>query len=132
MLFERLIDRGIAVHETKERMLHSKVYMSDGGYFNMGSMNNDRWSWRINNEVNLEVCDWRDWSWLEAYFQRMKRRSRPVTPNYELSASRRATIAFWQNFLYLMETLMSRQGKPEEAYVPPNADPLTTKPGMIA
>lgn len=46
----------------------------------------------------------------------MLQRSRPVTKNYTLSASRAATIAFWQNFLYLSEILMSKQGPPEEAY----------------
>jgi len=30
-------------------MLHSKVYLFDGKYMTMGSMNNDRWSWKINN-----------------------------------------------------------------------------------
>ena len=53
MLFQRLITNGIDVFETKERLLHTKIYMSDGKYFNLGSMNNDRWSWKINNEVNL-------------------------------------------------------------------------------
>lgn len=49
MLFQRLILNGINVFETKERLLHSKVYLADGRYINMGSMNNDRWSWKINN-----------------------------------------------------------------------------------
>lgn len=43
--------------------------------------------------------------------------SREVRKNYSLSASRAATIGFWTNFLYLMEVLMSKQGKPEEAYI---------------
>jgi cardiolipin synthase len=53
MLFQRLILKGINVYETKERLLHSKIYMTDGKFLNLGSMNNDRWSWKINNEVNL-------------------------------------------------------------------------------
>ncbi len=47
----------------------------------------------------------------------MLSRSRPVTKNYTISASRAASIAFWQNFLYLSEILMSKRGMPEEAYV---------------
>jgi hypothetical protein len=39
--------------------------------------------------------------------------SRPVTKNYTISASRAASIAFWQNFLYLSEILMSKRGLPE-------------------
>jgi cardiolipin synthase A/B len=91
MLFQRLILRGINVFETKERLLHSKVYLADGRLINMGSMNNDRWSWK-------------------------------VTKNYTISASRAASIAFWQNFLYLSEILMSKQGLPEEAYVKSNTE----------
>lgn len=94
-------------------MLHSKVYLSDGRYINMGSMNNDRWSWKINNEVNLAIDDHREYEWLDEYFQRMLDKSRPVTKNYTISASRAASIAFWQNFLYLSEILMSKRGMPE-------------------
>lgn len=118
MLFQRLILRGISVFETKERLLHSKVYMTDGRYFNLGSMNNDRWSWKINNEVNLVIEDPRGYQWIDLYFEEMKAKSRPVTKNYTLSASRAASISFWQNFLYLSEILMSKRGRPEEAYVP--------------
>jgi phosphatidylserine/phosphatidylglycerophosphate/cardiolipin synthase-like enzyme len=53
MLFERVIKKGTKVLETKERLLHTKVYFTDGKYLNLGSMNNDRWSWKINNEVNI-------------------------------------------------------------------------------
>ena len=49
MLFQRLILKGIDVFETKERLLHSKFYLTDGRFINLGSMNNDRWSWKINN-----------------------------------------------------------------------------------
>jgi phosphatidylserine/phosphatidylglycerophosphate/cardiolipin synthase-like enzyme len=49
MLFQRLIRKGVQVYETTERMLHSKVYLYDQKYLTLGSMNNDRWSWTINN-----------------------------------------------------------------------------------
>lgn len=78
----------------------------------MGSMNNDRWSWKINNEVNLAIDDKREYEWLDNYFSKMLAKSRPVTKNYTLTASRAASIAFWQNFLYLSEILMSKQGLP--------------------
>jgi phosphatidylserine/phosphatidylglycerophosphate/cardiolipin synthase-like enzyme len=112
MLFQRLIRKGIDVHETKERLLHSKVYLTDGRHINLGSMNNDRWSWNINNEVNLAIEDWREYEWVNEYFEMMKGRGRPVTKNYTISASRAASIAFWQNFLYLSEILMSQRGQP--------------------
>lgn len=59
MLFERLLKKGIKLFETRERLLHSKVYMFDGRWVNMGSMNNDRWSWLINNECNVLIDDHR-------------------------------------------------------------------------
>jgi cardiolipin synthase A/B len=101
MLFQRLILKGVNVFETKERLLHSKVYLTDGKHINMGSMNNDRWSWKINNEVNLAIHDARDYEWVHLYYDKMLNRSRPVLKNYTISASRAASISFWQNFLYL-------------------------------
>lgn len=93
------------------------MYLTDGKYLNLGSMNNDRWSWFINTEVNLAIQDERDYDWVLNYFEMMKARGRPVTKDYTISASKAASIAFWQNFLYLSEILMSRRGKPEEAYL---------------
>ena len=112
MLFQRLILKGIHVYQTKERLLHSKVYLTDGRNINLGSMNNDRWSWKINNEVNLAIEDERDYEWINMYLMKMMGRSRPVTKNYTISASRAASISFWQNFLYLSQILMSRRGQP--------------------
>lgn len=57
MLFQRLIRNNVSVYETTERMLHSKVYLFDDKVMTMGSMNNDRWSWKINNEVNIAIYD---------------------------------------------------------------------------
>jgi hypothetical protein len=90
-------------------------------------MNNDRWSWKINNEVNIAIDDPREYQWLDHYFQRMMEKGRPVTKNYTISASRAASISFWQNFLYLSEILMSKQGLPEEAYVQTNAQGLESE-----
>lgn len=61
MFFHEVLKRGTKVYETKERMLHSKVYLFDGYHVNMGSMNNDRWSWIINNELNIGITSYRDY-----------------------------------------------------------------------
>ena len=68
MLFQKLIREGVNVFETTERMLHSKVYLYDGKYMTLGSMNNDRWSWKINNEVNISINDERDCDFVKQYF----------------------------------------------------------------
>ena len=86
--------------------------MTDGRYLNLGSMNNDRWSWKINNEVNLAIDDRRDYEWADNYFDKMLRKGRKVPEKYIITADRAALISFWQNFLYLTEGLMS-QGTPE-------------------
>ena len=83
--------------------------MSDNRYLNLGSMNNDRWSWNINNEVNIYIEDPREYDWASYYLDRKLATSRPVTKNYTLTASRAATINFWLNFLYIMEALMSKK-----------------------
>ena len=55
MLFFRLLRKGVSIFETRERLLHSKVYLFDGKWISLGSMNNDRWSWKINNECNIMI-----------------------------------------------------------------------------
>lgn len=116
LLFQRLIHKGVDIYETKQRLLHSKIYMTDGRYLNLGSMNNDRWSWKINNEVNLAIDDRRDYEWADCYFQKMLNKARKVPEKYIITAERAALITFWQNFLYLTESLMS-QRTPEEAFL---------------
>ena len=76
MLFERLLKKGIKLYETREKLLHSKVYMFDKRWINMGSMNNDRWSWAINNECNILIDDPREYLFVEKYFEEMKKKCR--------------------------------------------------------
>lgn len=57
MIFEKLLGKGTTLYETRDRFLHSKVYMFDQRWVNMGSMNSDRWSWLINNECNILIDD---------------------------------------------------------------------------
>lgn len=34
-----------------------KAYEIDGKHYSIGSFNNDRWSWKLNNEANIHVYD---------------------------------------------------------------------------
>jgi len=45
------------VLEIHEKLLHLKAYIMDDKHYSFGSFNNDRWSWKINNEVNIQVND---------------------------------------------------------------------------
>ncbi len=57
LLMKRLLLRGVAAWEYLPGVLHSKCYFIDGKIVNLGSFNNDRWSWRINDEVNVRIED---------------------------------------------------------------------------
>lgn len=73
-LMKNLVDNGCKVYEITDRLLHMKTYMVDDKHFTvgkyilhlllesflydyLGSFNNDRWSWRLNNEMNLFFFD---------------------------------------------------------------------------
>ena len=45
--------KGGKVFEIKDKYLHMKVYGVDNKMFTIGSLNNDYWSWGINNEINV-------------------------------------------------------------------------------
>lgn len=113
MLFERLLEKGVELFETKEGLLHSKVYMFDKRWVNMGSMNNDRWSWAINNECNIVIDDPRAYEEVGAYYEELKATCRPIKKDYLITADQAVEISFWQWFLYLSEIVMSQSGRPE-------------------
>ena len=45
------------VYEMHHKLLHMKFYIFDDEIYTLGSFNNDRISWRINNEFNIAVND---------------------------------------------------------------------------
>ena len=57
LLLKRLLVNGIQAWQYKPGILHAKGYFIDGNIINVGSFNNDRWSWRINDEVNIRIVD---------------------------------------------------------------------------
>lgn len=120
ILFERLLIKGIKLYETRERLLHSKVYMFDKRWVSLGSMNNDRWSWLINNECNLLIDDERIYEEVNKYYMDLKSTCREVKKGYKITADQAASINFWQWFLYLSEIVMSQYGPPEEDYLVEN------------
>jgi len=50
-----LIKNGCKVYEIGEKLLHMKAYIVDDHHYSIGSFNNDRWSWKLNNECNIFV-----------------------------------------------------------------------------
>jgi cardiolipin synthase len=54
-LFNNLIINGIQVYEFQDKFFHMKAYYIDKEHISLGSMNNDRTSFAINNEANYYV-----------------------------------------------------------------------------
>lgn len=52
---KKLVRHGMKLREFDDRFLHMKAYVFDSEVYTMGSFNNDKWSWKINNELNILV-----------------------------------------------------------------------------
>lgn len=57
ILLRNLFHPNMSLYEYPEQFLHMKGYLIDDRKFNIGSFNNDRWSWKLNNEVNIVLDD---------------------------------------------------------------------------
>lgn len=56
-LYEMLLRRGIRVFEYQPTMMHAKTMVVDGAWTSIGSSNFDARSYRLNDEVNVNVYD---------------------------------------------------------------------------
>jgi cardiolipin synthase len=54
---EKLRAKGLELYELHSKLLHMKMYIVDDSVYTLGSFNNDRISWRINNELNVLIKD---------------------------------------------------------------------------
>jgi cardiolipin synthase len=57
MSYERLLKRGIHIYEYQPTMIHCKTMVVDGLWTTVGSSNFDDRSFRLNDEVNVNVYD---------------------------------------------------------------------------
>ncbi|HEY6842878.1 MAG TPA: cardiolipin synthase [Thermoanaerobaculia bacterium] len=57
MQYERLLRRGIRIFEYQPTMMHAKTMVVDGIFTTVGSSNFDERSFRLNDEVNVNVYD---------------------------------------------------------------------------
>jgi phosphatidylserine/phosphatidylglycerophosphate/cardiolipin synthase-like enzyme len=71
-------------------------------------MNNDRWSWLINNECNIMIDNERLYEEINEYYEKLKKMSKEVKKYYRINASQAAYINFWQWFLHLSEIVMRK------------------------
>jgi len=57
MLLRKLIKNGCKVYEYPDKFLHMKAYLFDDMHMSTGSFNNDRFSYKSNNELNILATD---------------------------------------------------------------------------
>lgn len=100
-------DLGVKVYEYPRSLLHMKAYVADDS-FTLGSFNHDKWSWCLNNELNLLVNDPYQTSRFLARLEGVKRQSVLVKAE-PLSWKRWTLYEFWSWFLVNGEHLMNRR-----------------------
>src|SRR5262249_28669432 len=57
LFYERMLGRGIRIFEYQPTMMHAKTAVFDGMWSTIGSSNFDERSFRLNDEVNVNVYD---------------------------------------------------------------------------
>lgn len=77
--YERLLRHGIRIFEYQPTMMHAKTMVVDGIWTTIGSSNFDDRSFRLNDEVNVNVYDERTAAQMETMFFEDLARSREIT-----------------------------------------------------
>jgi cardiolipin synthase len=77
--YERLLRRGIRIFEYQPTMMHAKTMVVDGQWSTIGSSNFDDRSFRLNDEVNVNVYDAGTAKRMEEIFFEDLARSREIT-----------------------------------------------------
>jgi cardiolipin synthase len=91
--YERLLDRGIRIYEYQPTMMHAKTMVVDGIWSTVGSSNFDDRSFRLNDEVNVNVFDEGIARQMETMFFEDLARCREITERKWL---KRGRIAKWK------------------------------------
>jgi cardiolipin synthase len=79
MHYEHLLQRGIRIWEYKPTMMHAKTMVVDGIWTTIGSSNFDDRSFRLNDEVNVNIYDEGIAAQMEAMFLEDLTRSEQIT-----------------------------------------------------
>jgi cardiolipin synthase len=78
MMWE-LIERGVQVYLQPPPFVHTKLFMVDRHYVQVGSANMDPRSLRLNFELVVEIYDRRFAATIDRHFEAVRDRSRSVT-----------------------------------------------------
>jgi cardiolipin synthase len=77
--YEMLLRKGILIHEYEKTMMHAKTMIVDGIWSTVGSSNFDDRSFRLNDEVNVNIYDEGIAATMEAMFQDDLSHSREIS-----------------------------------------------------
>lgn len=77
--FEELLECGVRLYKVPPPFFHTKFFLIDDEYLNVGSSNIDSRSFRINFEYNVEIIDTNLSSYFSRYFATQKEAAVPVT-----------------------------------------------------
>jgi cardiolipin synthase len=91
--YERLLARGIRIFEYEPTMMHAKTMVVDGIWATVGSSNFDDRSFRLNDEVNVNIYDEGIAKQMEAMFFADLARCREIT---ERKWIKRGRLARWK------------------------------------
>ena len=86
--YELLLARGIRIFEYQPTMMHAKTMVVDGIWSTVGSSNFDDRSFRLNDEVNVNIYDEAIAAQMTAMFQRDLKVSEEITPRKWLKRPR--------------------------------------------
>ncbi len=90
--YELLLGRGIRIFEYRPTMMHAKTMVVDGIWSTVGSSNFDDRSFRLNDEVNINVYDEEIAQQMEAMFMDDLKQSTEITPRLWLRRPRWSKI----------------------------------------
>lgn len=115
-LFSNLLKNGVEVEEFMDVYLHMKAYYVDNKYLSMGSLNNDRTSFIMNNEANYLIRRNGKNDYLFQDFEKvvkdLESNSKPVDLYIKKNPFRLAFSYWWYFFVWCMEkTVPNRKVK---------------------
>lgn len=110
LMTKKLIEKGLEVYEMHDKYLHMKAYFADDSVFTLGSFNNDRWSWKINNEANIYVENsFEAYKFRKIIIEDVKSKCKLLNLNENIGWIRWARIQWWEFFLYCSEWVMNQK-----------------------
>lgn len=85
-----------------------KGYLIDDKKYSIGSFNNDRWSWKLNNELNIVGEDEEVAKNVKKMLEQCRDYSKEIPQSGVVRPWRLVKMKFWELFIYMSEVIMSK------------------------